>query len=162
MLLPLVCMAGESFKTNEPSPLKLDSFEKERNSTAKFTGEVILSGGFSIGWAFIDGEPFDLVARLYPDNSSLKLLPHAVSSGNVKELRLSDAKNAAKSLLNTEQAKKLLSKEIVTINGSTTVKVSNYTTAIDCDRRWYMADLVEVIAPPLVAKASVKELELRC
>ena len=71
-------------------------------------------------------------------------LPYEKGRLPVEELYLSAPEKAAQLLLPVDQAKKILNKELITAKGTATIEITGYTSAIDCDQRWYMADIVRV------------------
>ncbi|WP_226665536.1 hypothetical protein [Microbulbifer aggregans] len=164
ILLFLGCSvhAEDIFLIPDESPIQLASVGPAHGDVATFKGDVIISGRFVIGWKFLDGEPFQLEARLYPDDQSKMLLPHEAGQSQVEELYLSPAEEAAKTILTEDQARKLLKKEIVTTSGNAIVQVGSYSTAIECDRRWYMVDIIKLVSPELLASVSGEEYGFGC
>jgi hypothetical protein len=135
------CLAASSdFVTEQPSPLKLANPRHGR--VAHFVGKVRLSGKFFVGWELVGHKPTHLRAVLFPDADSSKLLPHAADGGPVRELLFPDAARAAAILLDRETAQKILAKELSSAGGEAIVTIGNYRTAVECDHRWYLAELL--------------------
>jgi len=132
--------ASNDFSTEQPSPLKLANPRHGR--VAHFVGSVRVSGKFFVGWEFVGRKPAHLRAAFFPDPDSAKLLPHAAESGPVRELLFPEAARAAAILLDRETAQKLLAKELSSAGGEAIVTIGNYRTAVDCDHRWYLAELL--------------------
>jgi hypothetical protein len=72
----------------------------------------------------------------------MTVLPHAVESGPVKELLFPKAEQAASILLDREVAQRILTKEVTRARGQAILTIGNYRTVIECDHRWYVADLI--------------------
>jgi hypothetical protein len=132
--------ASNDFSTEQPSPLKLANPRHGR--VAHFVGQVRVSGKFFVGWEFAGRKPAHLRAVFFPDADSAKLLPHAAESGPVEELLFADAARAAAILLDGETAQKILAKELSGAGGEAIVTIGNYRTVVECDRRWYLAELL--------------------
>jgi hypothetical protein len=132
--------ASSDFSTERPSPLKLANPRHGR--VAHFAGQVRLSGKFFVGWEFAGRKPTYLRVVLFPDADSAKLLPHAADGGPVRELLFPDAARAAVILLDRETAQKILAGERSSAGGEAIVTIGNYRTAVECDHRWYLAELL--------------------
>jgi len=149
--------APDTFTTDEPSPLKLVVPRKGDDTIVRFTGSIRLSGRFLVGWEMINRKPSHLRVMFQPDGDSAALLPRAVGSGPVKELLLSAGEQAAAAavsmLLNPETAQKVLARELLSAEGEATVTIRDYRAVIDCDHRWYMAQLVSADSRNIVVGA---------
>ncbi len=129
-----------NFSTEKASPLKLATPRHGR--VAHFAGRVQLSGQFLVGWELINGKRSYLRVIFFPDRDSMTVLPHAVESGPVKELLFSKAEQAASILLDREIAQMILTKEVMSARGEAILTIGNYRTVVECDHRWYIADLI--------------------
>lgn len=161
-LISAPSFAKDEFFIPDTSNFKLNRVGEETGSVAYFSGDAIIAGDFVIGWKIIDDEPYQLEARFYPTEKTASILPHEEGKPIVKELYLSAPEQAAKILLTSDQVRKVLNKELVTINGTAQIKINNYASAIDCDKRWYMAKVIKVIVPITVSKTSSSEHNYGC
>ncbi len=132
--------ASNDFLTEQPSPLKLANPRHGR--VAHFVGRVRLSGRFFVGWEFSGHKPRYLRVVFFPDPDSTRLLPHAAESGPVKELLFPDAEQAASILLDRETSQRILAKELSSASGEGILTIGNYRTLVECDHRWYLAELL--------------------
>lgn len=162
MLVSIPSLAKDKFILSENSRLKLIEVGEKHGDMATFSGKEIVEGEFIIGWKFIDEQPYQLEARLYPINESKLNLPYEEGGVPIGELYLSTPEKAAQLLLPEDQARKILNRELVTAKGTATIEISGYTTAIDCDRRWYMADIVRVSSSIKAATTSTTEYSYGC
>lgn len=162
ILISVSVQAEDTFNIPSSSSLKLIEVGPSRGDLATFNGEAILSGKYVIGWKIIDEEPYQLEARLFLNEESQAQLPHEDSKPQVKELSLAHSDQVAGLLLSEVQSEKLLAKEIITISGEATIRINNFASGIDCDQRWYMANLIEVITPTVVANVSETEYQFGC
>lgn len=148
--------ASDGFSTAKPSPLKLAKPGKDHDRVVHFTGSVQLSGQFLVGWEIISNKPHYLRAVFFPDKESTMLLPHAAETGPVKELLFPNARQAASMLLDSETAERFFAKELLIARGEATLTIADYRTVVDCDHRWYMAELISVSKNSQIV-ASVQE-----
>jgi hypothetical protein len=132
--------ASDDFSSEQPSPLKLANPRHGR--VAHFIGRIRLSGKFFVGWEVVGRKPTHLRVVLFPDADSTKLLPHAAESGPVEALLFPDAARAAAILLDRETLQKILVGEFSSAGGEAIVTIGNYRTVVECDHRWYLADLL--------------------
>jgi hypothetical protein len=133
--------APDSYTTDKPSPLKLAKPGKEPDGPVRFRGQAQISGRFAIGWELINKNPRYLRVVFRPDGESAALLPYAAGSGRVKEVLFSNSEQAVSILLDPATAQRILAKELLDAGGEAIVTIGNYRTVIECDHRWYMADL---------------------
>jgi hypothetical protein len=71
------------------------------------------------------------------------LLPHPAETGAVKELILSNREQAVSILLDDPAAaQRILAKEQISATGEAIVIIRDYRTDVECDHRWYIAQLV--------------------
>jgi hypothetical protein len=145
--------APAGFTTDKASPLKLANPRHGR--VTHFAGIVQLSGRFLVAWQRGNHDLRGLRVAFFPDRDSAVLLPHASEGGPVKELVFPNAGQAAALLLDKDTAHRIFAKEQVSAAGEATVTIHDYRTAVACDHRWYMADLISVARAALVADAGV-------
>ncbi len=132
--------ASDGFSTEQASPLRLANPRHGR--VAHFVGKVRLSGKFFVGWEFSGRKPAHLRAVFFPDADSTGLLPHAAESGPVRELLFPDAAQALSILLDRETSQKILAGELSSAGGEAILTIGNYRTVVECDHRWYLAELL--------------------
>ena len=135
---------AERFTTDRPGPLKLVKPGKQDDGLVHFRGNVQISGRFQIAWELIRQKPGHLRVAFLPDKESAQILPHAAGSAPVKELTVSNPEQAASLLLDRATAEKILAKELVGAEGQATVTIGDYRTVVECDHRWYLAQLISV------------------
>ena len=143
--------AAESFSSDKPSGLKLANARHGR--VAHFAGIVRLYGQFLVKWDFVDNKPHYLRAVFFPDKDSMALLPHVRGEGPVKELLFPNANEAATILLDSKTAQRIFAKELFSAGGEATVMIGHYRTVVDCDHRWYLAELISASRPTEVVEA---------
>jgi hypothetical protein len=148
--------ASDGFSTDKPSPLKPAKPGKDDDRVVHFTGSVQLSGQFLVRWEIINNKPYYLRAVFFPDKESTTLLPHAAETGPVKELLFPNAQQATSMLLESETAQRLFAKELLIARGEATLTIGDYRTVVECDHRWYMAELISVSKNSQIV-ASVRE-----
>ena len=146
--------ASASFSTDKPSPLKLANPRHGR--VVHFTGKVQLSGQFLVWWELVNDKPSHLQLLFFPDKVSTGLLPHAAKSGPVKELLFPKADQAASILLDRETAQRILDKEELSARGEATLTIGSFRTVVECDHRWYLAELLSVSKNPQIV-AGIRE-----
>ena len=157
-----MCFAEDEFVIPSGSSFKVASEGEMHGDYTTFTGSTIVAGKFIIGWQFVDDEPEYLKALIYTDLKSSNALPYEKGQEKVSELILADPEKAAMLILNPDQAKKILSKELITTSGETIVKVKNFETAIECDNRWYRTSIIEVVVTRIVADSTNQEHNYGC
>jgi len=59
-------------------------------------------------------------------------------------------------LLESETAQRLFAKELLIARGEATLTIGDYRTVVECDHRWYMAELISVSKNSHIV-ASVRE-----
>jgi hypothetical protein len=135
----------ERFTTDKPSPLKpLKPLKpgKDDGNRVRFSGSLQISGQFLIVWERKEQKTVYRQVTFFPDAGSAALLPHLAGSAPVQELFFSDREQAAKMLLDLPTVEKPLARERIGSEGAATITIRDYRTGVDCDQRWYMAQLV--------------------
>jgi hypothetical protein len=161
-VLSLVTLVGivstfslaQTFVTDKPSPLKLGMTTEDR--VTHFIGTVQLSGEFVIRWNLINGKRRYLRVLFLPDVNSTTVLPHPAGEESVEELTLLPAEKAVSIMVDPETAQRILTKELLSTSGEATVTIGDYRTVVDCDHRWYLAQLIAV-SKSLQGVASAQE-----
>ena len=152
--------ASNDFLTEQPSPLKLANPRHGR--VAHFVGQVRLSGRFFVGWEFSGHKPRYLRVVFFPDPDSSGLLPHAAESGPVKELLFPNAEQAASILLDREISQRILAGELLSARGEGILTIGNYRTVVECDHRWYLAELLSASSSPQIVAGTRENGRFGC
>jgi hypothetical protein len=152
--------ASNDFLTEQPSPLKLANPRHGR--VAHFVGRIRMSGRFFVGWELVGHKFAHLRVVLFPDADSTKLLPHAAESGPVEELLFPDAAQAAAILLDRETSRKILTRELSNAGGEAIVTIGNYRTVVECDHRWYLAELLSASRTSQIVAGTRENGRLGC
>jgi hypothetical protein len=140
--------ASDRIVTDKPSPLKLArsglaKSGSDRTGVVHFTGTAHLTGRFLVGWELFNNRPSYLRVVFFPDKESTALLPYAAENGPVTELIFSNREQAVSILLdNPETVHRILSKDQLSATGEAAVAIRDYRTDVECDHRWYIAELV--------------------
>lgn len=131
----------EGIALQAASPLRLASVVQDEFRTAKFTGQVEISGTYEIEF-YDEG----ISASLWPDERSRKLLPYWDSRGEPEQLYISNSDAFAKAVLSTEELAKLKSGRLPLIRGQATIVADEYEASlVDCDGTSYEARFVTVV-----------------
>ncbi len=151
--------ASDQFLTDRPSPLKLAKPGKDYDRVVHFIGSVQLSGRFFVGWEIINQKPYYLRVVFFPDKDSTALLPHPSETEPVKELIFSNREQAVAILLNDPAvAQRILARKQLGATGEATVIIRDYRTDVECDHRWYGAELVSAAkVVQMVARADDRD-----
>jgi hypothetical protein len=152
--------ASNDFLTERPSPLKLANPRHGR--VAHFAGQVRLSRKFFVGWELSGRKPAHLRVVFFPDADSTGLLPHAAESGPVQELLFPNAERAASILLDRETSQKILARERSSAGGEAIVTIGNYRTAVECDHRWYLAELLSASSSSQIVAGTREDGRFGC
>ena len=148
VLLACLCMTTpclsepERFTSDRPSPLKPAKPAKEPDAAVRFLGQVQISGWFRLKWRIIDEKRGHLFARFFPDQESIGLLPYPAGGARVEELLFSNSEEAASILLEPATARRIRAKDLLDVEGAATVTIRDYRIVVECDHRWYLAQLV--------------------
>ncbi len=135
--------APERFSADKPTPLKRLKPGKDDNEV-RFAGSVRLAGQFLVVWQRIDGKPAYRRVMFFPDQASAALLPHPAASGPVTELLFANREQAGAMLLDLPTVQKALEGDQTGSEGAASVTIRDYRAVVDCDHRWYLAQLVAV------------------
>jgi hypothetical protein len=138
----------DAFASIKPTTLTNPTRAKDSPvSVMNFRGELTISGRFTVAWA--TNQPDNLLMYFYPDVPSQEQLPYFTGGQRaqaeaVQEISVWHQKKTLVDLLSQDQYARLMSREIREISGEATVVISNYTSGVDCDRRWYVAQIKKV------------------
>jgi hypothetical protein len=143
--------AAERFTSEKPTPLKRLPHKQEDGNGVRFAGSVKLSGQFLMVRRQGDKPEYRQIT-FYPDTASAALLPHPADEKPVTELELTNREQAAAMLRVLITIEKGVPGRESASAGAATVTIRNYRTDVECDHRYYLAELVSVVdAQPLVA-----------
>ena len=140
--------ARDQFAIPTGSPLALASAAKQPGANTSFRGKVEVAGKFEFAWHFLDGEPDALEAFFFPSDASRKLLPYEMGTESPRVVEVFNPGAAAHMLLDAEVASALVAKRTLRVSGVATVVLSQYFSAVECDHRYYGANVLSVVAPP--------------
>jgi hypothetical protein len=144
----------ERFAADKPTPLKRLETGQHESPEVRFAGSVRLSGQFLIVWERKNNKPLYRQITFFPDAGSAALLPHPVDEGAVTELLFSNRQQAGAMLIDLATRQKALARNQIGSEGSATVTIRNYQAVVECDHRWYLAELVSVVKDkPIVVSA---------
>lgn len=146
-------LAAERFTSAKPTPLKRLKPAKDDGNAVRFAGGVRLSGQFLMLWKQENGRPVYRRITFYPDPGSAALLPHPADETPVVELEFTNRERASALLRDLVTVEKPLPREETASAGAATVTIRNYQTAVECDHRWYLAELVSVARKDIVVGA---------
>jgi hypothetical protein len=146
--------APERFAADKPTPLKRVKSGQDDGNVVRFAGSARLSGQFLIVWERKDDKPLYRQITFFPDVESAALLPHPVDAGAVTELLFSNRAQAGAMLIDLATVQKALARAQIGSQGAATVTIRNYQVVVECDHRWYLAELVSVVNDkPIVVSA---------
>jgi hypothetical protein len=152
--------AAERFTSDRPTPLKRLAPGKDDGNGVRFGGSVQLSGQFSMVWERRNDKPFYRRITFFPDAGSAALLPRPVGDKAVAELLFTNPERAGAMLRDLVTLEKALPREQTASEGAATVTIRDYRTAVECDHRWYLAELVSAVRKDIVVGA--REAHLGC
>jgi hypothetical protein len=145
--------AAERFTSDKPTPLTRLKPGKEDGNGARFAGSVQLSGQFFMVWKLEGKTPVYRQITFYPDPASAALLPHPVDEKAVGELDFTNREQAGAMLRDLAMSEKPLPRGEVGAAGAATVTIRNYRTDVECDHRWYLAELMSATRRDIVVAA---------
>jgi len=137
--------AAERFTSDKPTPLARLKPGKDDGNGARFGGSVQLSGQFFIVREQKNDRPLYRQVTFFPDAGSAALLPHPVGEKAVTELEFTNREQAVAMLRDLVTIEQALAREQFGSAGAATVTIRNYRTEVECDHRWYLAELVSVV-----------------
>jgi hypothetical protein len=146
-------LAAERFTSEKPTPLKRLKAGRDDGNTVRFSGSVQLAGQFLMVWKAENGTTVYRQITFYPDPSSAALLPHPADEKPVIELQLTNREHAGAMLRDLVTLETPLAHGETSSAGATAVTIRNYRTDVECDHRWYLAELVSVARKDIVVGA---------
>jgi hypothetical protein len=145
--------AAERFTSDKPTPLKRLKPGKDDGNAVRFSGSVQLAGQFLLVWKQENGRTVYRQLTFYPDPGSASLLPHPADEKPVIELHLTNREQAGAMLRELVTLEKPLPRGETSSAGAASVTIRNYRTDVECDHRWYLADLVSAARKDIVVSA---------
>lgn len=146
-------LAAERFTSDKPTPLKRLKPGKDDGQTVRFGGTVQLTGQFAMMWELKNDKPIYRRITFFPDAGSAALLPRPAGDKAVVELLLTNPEQAGAMLRDLATREKALPREQLASDGAATVTIRDYRTAVECDHRWYLAELVSAVRKDTVVAA---------
>jgi hypothetical protein len=144
--------AAERFASDKPTPLKRLKPGKD-DTAVRFAGTVQLTGQFAVVWELKNDTAFYRRITFFPDGGSAALLPRPAGDKAVAELLLSNPDKAGAMLRDLATLEKQLPREQIVSQGAATVTIRDYRAVVDCDHRWYLAELVSAARKDIVVAA---------
>lgn len=106
------------------------------------------SGKFIFLWKIFDNEPKYLSLVFLPEEQDFNVIPYAngpTIHGKPVQIYLGYSEEQAEVLLGNTLYKRLNDKELLRVKGNATVIITQLSTGIDCDERWFAADIDSVV-----------------
>jgi len=146
-------IAAERFTADNPTPLKQLKPGKDDGTTVRFAGSVQLTGRFAMLWELRNDRPIYRRITFFPDAGSAALLPRLAGDKPVAEVLLTNPDRAGAMLRDLITAETRLPREQIASEGAAMVTIRDYRTAVECDHRWYLAELVSAAQKDIVVSA---------
>jgi hypothetical protein len=146
-------LAAERFTSDKPTPLKRLKPGKDDGTMVRFAGSVQLTGQFSMLWELKNDKPIYRRITFFPDAGSAALLPRPAGDKAVVEVLLTNPERAGAMLRDLITRETSLPREQLASEGAATVTIQDYRTAVECDHRWYLAELVSAARKDIVVGA---------
>jgi hypothetical protein len=146
-------LAAERFTSDKPTPLKRLKPGKDDGTTVRFAGSVQLTGQFHMLWELRNDKPIYRRITFFPDAGSAALLPHPARDKPVAEVLLTNLEQAGPTLRDLATRETRLPREQLVAEGAATVTIKDYRMAVECDHRWYLAELVSAARKDIVVAA---------
>ena len=146
-------LAAERFTSDKPTPLKRLAPGKDDGNAVRFGGSVQLTGQFAMVWELKNDKPIYRRITFFPDAGSAALLPRPTGDKAVVELLLTNPERAGAMLRDLATRETALPREQLASEGAATVTIQDYRTTVECDHRWYLAELVSVARKDIVVSA---------
>ena len=142
----------------ENTPFAIEGAEQEYGNPVRFKGELRFEGRYQFDWLVIDGKPESLELRIFPNEADLKLIPFD-EDRPVSELLVRNAEVVARSILGGTDAQRLLGGKVLVKAGVGVFRVGAMETAVDCDYRSYVVDVI--VAEPAQFLVDIEIMPLR-
>ena len=146
-------VAAERFTSAKPTPLKRLKPGKDDGNAVRFSGSVQLAGQFFMVRTQANGRAVYRQITFYPDPGSAALLPHPTDEKPVAELEFTNREQAGAMLRDLVTLEKPLPRGETGSSGAAAVTIRKYWTAVECDHRWYLAELVSAARKDIVVSA---------
>lgn len=153
-------LAADRFSSDKPTPLKRLKPGTDDGDAVRFAGSVQLTGQFSMVWELKNDKPVYRRITFFPDPGSAALLPRPAGDKAVTEVLLTNRKRAGAMLRDLATRETTLPRDQIASEGAATVTIRDYRTAVECDHRWYLAELVSAARKDIVVSA--REAHLGC
>ncbi len=146
-------LAAERFTSAKATPLRRLKPGKDDGDAVRFGGSVQLAGQFFMVWKREGDKPVYRQVTFYPDAGSAARLPHPADEPPVTEVEFTNRDQAAAMLRELVTDEKPLPRGETGSAGAAMVTIRNYQTAVACDHRWYLAELVSASRKEIVIAA---------
>jgi hypothetical protein len=146
-------LAAERFTSDKPTPLRQLKSGTDDGNAVRFGGSVQLTGQFAMLWELKNDKAAYRRITFFPDAGSAALLPHPAGDKAVAELLLTNPDKAGAMLRDLATRETALPREQIASEGAATVTIREFRTAVECDHRWYLAELVSAVPKDIVVAA---------
>ena len=154
--------AAEKFAAERPTPLRMVRDRIKDPTITRFTGTAQLNGKFMVVGKVISPVRRVLQIIFIPDRPSAGLLPHAIGTDPVEYLFFANNQRAASMLLTPEMTNQIAVGEILRVEGEATIEITDYRAVVECDHRWYVAQLASVITARAAMESKNENGSLEC
>jgi hypothetical protein len=134
------CAFAGTFAVDTPTTLKVGKDRGSKLST--FTGKIAVSGTFIARWELDPDEKPRIFMLFVPDEDSSARLPYDAERGRVREIWIDNNLSMLSRFLPSVAKRELLSKKATSAEVGATAILTQYSTAIDCDKRSYSGVIV--------------------
>lgn len=146
VLILAALASGDSpdrFVIPESSPLELSSQGPGHGDEATFSGTLSLTGTLEAKWLYVDDTPERLDVWITPTPEDLEKLPYTVED-KPQQLSVSNEEEVVIMLFGEQLGEELLNAKITEAKGSAKFTFTDYSTQIECDRRYYWVRVLSV------------------
>lgn len=131
---------GEALVVPASSPLRLASFTRDGEVTAKFEGRVTLTGRYEA-----QGYGEDVFVSFWPDEASARQLPAWRERGPADVLYLDRGWEFVQAVATPLELEKLRKDEKFKLRGRASIVADEYWTGIECDASHFGARFVSLV-----------------
>ena len=131
---------GEALVVPASSPVRLTSFTREGEVTAKFSGRFTLTGRYEA-----QGYGEDVFVSFWPDRASAQQLPAWRERGPVDVLYLDQGWAFVQAVATPLELEKLRADENFKLRGRASIVADDYWTGIECDASHFGARFVSLV-----------------
>jgi hypothetical protein len=145
-------LAAERFTSDRPTPLKRLK-PGDDGDPVRFAGSVQLTGQFAMLWELKNDKPIYRRITFFPDAGSAARLPRPAGDKAVADVLFTNREQAGAMLRDLATRETSLPREQIASEGAATVTIRDYRSVVECDHRWYLAELVSAARKDMVVSA---------